>query len=211
MTSPDSGSTRPLRVAGITLLGVAVVALVIGVITMFGGNGDGRADGNGAERPPEPTTTTSSTRPGNPPSSSTTSKSVPPTRTTTTTTTTATPPTTTTQVRPPGDGNGETGKTVPVRVLNNSKVKGLAATAADDLRADGWQVTIGNYSATNVPETTVYFRPGTAEEAAARALASTFGLTVAPRIDTIAGEPAGVIVIVTSDYVTGKGGGKNEG
>ncbi len=211
MTSPDSGSTRPLRVAGIALLGVAAIALVIGVITMFGGNGDGRADGNGEDRPPEPTSTSTSL-PGNPPSSRTTSKSVPPT---TTTTTTRPPqsgaPTTTTTV-PPGDGNGEPEKTVPVRVLNNSKIKGLATTAGDDLKADGWRVVgVGNYSATNLPETTVFYRPGTSEEAAARALAAAFGLAVQPRIDTLAGEPAGVIVVVTIDWNDADGGGKNEG
>lgn len=210
MTSPDSGSTRPLRVAGIALLGVAAVALVIGLITMFGGNGDGRADGNGEERPPEATSTTkSSTLPGNPPSSATTTKSVPPT-----TTTTSSGPTTTTTTgsTPPGDGNGEPEKSVPVRVLNNSKIKGLAATAQDDLKADGWQVvSIGNYSASNLPETTVFFRPGTDEEAAARALAAAFGLAVQPRIDTLAGEPAGVLVVVTNDYADNDGGGKNEG
>ena len=209
MTSPDSGSTRPLRVAGIALLGVAAVALVIGVITMFGGNGDGRADGNGEERPPEVTTTTTKSLPGNPPSSATTTKSVPPT---TTTTTTSSGPTTTTGSKPPGDGNGEPEKSVPVRVLNNSKIRGLAATAQNDLKADGWQVvSIGNYSATNLPETTVFFRPGTDEEAAARALAASFGLEVQPRIDTLADQPAGVLVVVTNDYADNDGGGKNEG
>ncbi|GAB1514765.1 LytR C-terminal domain-containing protein [Actinophytocola sp. KF-1] len=209
MTSPDSGSTRPLRVAGVALLGVAAVALVIGLITMFGGNGDGRADGNGEERPPEPTSSESSTLPGNPPSSRTTSKSVPPTTTKSEAPTTTT--TTTTGTVPPGDGNGEPEKTVPVRVLNNSKIKGLAATASDDLKADGWQVvSIGNYSATNLPETTVFFRPGTSEEEAARALATAFGLAVAPRIETLADQPAGVIVVVTNDYAD-TGGGKNEG
>jgi hypothetical protein len=205
MTSPESGSTRPLRVAGVTLLGVAAVALIIGLITMFGGNGDGRADGGaGEERPPEPPATTSSSRPGNPPSSASTSKSVPPTTSSTSTSTTTT--------RPPGDGNGEPEKSAPVQVLNNSKIKGLAATAADDLRANGWQVgEIGNYSATNLPETTVFYRPGTDEEAAARALASTFGLAVEPRIDTLADHPAGVIVVVTNDYADNDGGGKNEG
>lgn len=209
MTSPDSGSTRPLRVAGIALLGVAAVALVIGLITMFGSNGDGRADGNGEERPPEVTTTTESL-PGNPPSSATTSKSVPPT----TTTTKSTAPTTTTTgaSTPPGDGNGEPEKSVPVRVLNNSKIRGLAATAEADLKADGWKVvSIGNYSASNLPETTVFFRPGTDEEAAARALAAAFGLEVQPRIDTLASQPAGVLVVVTNDYADNDGGGKNEG
>lgn len=210
MTSPESGSTRPLRVAGVALLGVAAVALVIGLVTMFGGNGDGRADGNGEERPPEQTetTTTRPPPPGNPPSSASTSKSVPPT--TTTTTTEGSPPPTSGTV-PPGDGNGEPEKSVPVRVLNNSKIRGLAATAADDLRADGWKVTeVGNYSATNLPETTVFFRPNTNEEAAARALATEFGLTAQPRIDTLANQPAGVIVVVTNDYADTEKG-KNAG
>ena len=207
MTSPDSGSTRPLRVAGVALLGLAAVALIIGLITTFGSNGDGDA----AERPPEPPPTTTTSRPGgNPPSSATTTKSVPPSSTTSSSPAPTT--TTTTQTRPPGDGNGEPEKSVPVRVLNNSKVKGLAAKAADDLRADGWQVgEIGNYSATNLPETTVFFRPGTDEEAAARELASAFGLEVQPRIDTLADQPPGVIVVVTSDYADNDGGGKNEG
>ncbi|MBB4907339.1 LytR C-terminal domain-containing protein [Actinophytocola algeriensis] len=208
MTSPESGSTRPLRVAGVALLGVATIALIIGLITMFGSNGDGRADG-GEERPPEPTTTTSSSvPPGNPPSSASTSKSVPPTTSSSSPTTT----TTTTQTRPPGDGNGEPEKSVPVRVLNNSKIKGLAATAGDDLKANGWQVVeVGNYSASNLPETTVFYRPGTDEEAAARALASAFGLAVEPRIDTLADLPPSVIVVVTNDYADNDGDGKNEG
>jgi hypothetical protein len=207
MTSPESGSTRPLRVAGVALLGVAAIALIIGLVTMFGSNGDGGA----AERPPEPpATTTTSSRPGNPPSSATTTKSVPPTTTSTSSPTTTT--TTTSQTRPPGDGNGEPAKSVPVRVLNNSKIKGLAATARDDIQADGWQVVeVGNYSASNLPETTVFFRPGTDEEAAARALASSFGLAVEPRIESLAGHAAGVIVVVTNDYADNDGGGKNEG
>lgn len=202
MTSPESGSTRPGRIAGVALLGLAAVALVIGLITIFGGNGDGRADGNDEELPPRPTTSDSRPPTTRPPSTATSSKAP--------TTTTTTPPSAS---RPPGDGNGEPTKSTPVRVLNNSKIKGLAAEAAEDFRADGWQVVeVGNYSETNVPTTTAYFRSGTDEEAAARALAAEFGLEVAPRIAGIAQQPAGVIVIVTNDYEGASGGGgKNEG
>jgi len=101
-----------------------------------------------------------------------------------------------------------------VRVLNNSKIKGLAAEAAEDFKADGWQVVeVGNYSASNVPTTTAYYRPGTDEEAAAKAMAATFGMDSAPRISEIAGMQPGVVVIVTNDYTgaPGTGGGKNEG
>jgi hypothetical protein len=201
MTAPDSGSSRPGRVAGVALLGLAIVAMVLGLITVFAGAGDGQADGDDP-RPPKPPATSSSTTStsAKPPTSTSTSVPAPPTTTTTTTTTV-----------PPGDGNGEPAKTVPVWVLNNSKIKGLAAKAADDLRADGWQVAgTGNYSATNVPTTTVYFRPGTDEEAAARALAAGFGLPVEPRIAGIQSQPPGVVIIVTNDYQAGSGG-KNEG
>ena len=209
MTSPDSGSTRPLRVAGVALLGVAAVALIIGLITMFGGNGDGRADGNDEEQPPRQT---SSSRPtdqppsSQPQSSNTSTVPVPGTSGSGAPTTT----TTTGQTVPP-DGNGEPTKTVPVRVLNNSKIKGLAAEAADDLRADGWNVTeTGNYSAGIIPTTTVYYRPGTEEEATARAIGEAFGMRVAERFDGIKDASPGVIVIVTNDYGDA-GGGKNEG
>ena len=95
-------------------------------------------------------------------------------------------------------------------VLNNSKVKGLANEAGNDLKAEGWHVAkIGNYSATNVPTTTAYYRPGTEEEAAARAIATAFGMEAAPRLRTLANEPPGVIVIVTHGY--GDTGDKNEG
>lgn len=56
MTSPDSGSTRTGKLAGVALLGLAAVALVMGLITVFGGNGDSNADG-------QPPSTTSSSRP----------------------------------------------------------------------------------------------------------------------------------------------------
>ena len=208
MTSPDSGANRPGKIAGVALLGLAAVALVLGLVTVFGGNGDGRADGNGEEQPPRPTTTSSS-KPGGP-STTATSKPGPPSTTSSAPTTTSPSPT-----RPPGgDGNGEPTKSTPVRVLNNSKIKGLAAEAAEDFKADGWQVVeVGNYSASNVPTTTAYYRPGTDEEAAAKAMAATFGMDSAPRISEIAGMQPGVVVIVTNDYTgaPGTGGGKNEG
>jgi hypothetical protein len=212
MTSPDSGSPRPARVAGVALLGVAAVALVIGLVTVFGDSGD---DSARDERPPNPPVTTSSrpltsstsTEISRPPSSST-APSKPPSSSSAPTTTT-----TTSGQKPPGDGNGEPSKSVAVRVLNNSKIKGLAAKAADELRADGWQVeNVGNYSGGVIPTTTVYFRPGTDEEPAARAIGAAFGMRVEPRFEGIQDSAPGVIVIVTNDY-TGvpAGGGKNEG
>jgi hypothetical protein len=212
MTSTESGSPRPGRVAGVALLALAAVAMVIGLITALGGNGDGRADGG---EPPTQTSTSSSSRPApssgeqttNRPPSSTTS-SVSPTQSSSVAPTTTTPG----QTPPGGDGNGEPAKSVPVRVYNNSTVKGLAKKAADDLKADGWQVAeVGNYSGGIIPTTTVYYRPGTEEEAAARAIAADFGIRVEARFEGIQDSAAGVIVIVTNDYGNADGDGKNEG
>lgn len=203
MTTPaPSGATRPGRVAGVALLGVAAVALIIGLITLFGSNGDDQADGNGDGRPPG-----SSSQP-RPPSSDTSTITNPPDATTTKPTSKPTTPggsgaptTSERPPQPPGDGNGEPAKSTPVRVYNNSMIKGLAARAADDLRADGWHVTeVGNYSAGTISETTVYYRPGTDEEAVARALAADFGMRVEPRFEGIQDAHPGVIVIVTDNY-----------
>nr|MBA2324062.1 LytR family transcriptional regulator [Pseudonocardiales bacterium] len=43
-------------------------------------------------------------------------------------------------------------------------------------------------------------RPGTSEQAAARALASSFGLRVEPRFEGIKDASPGLIVILTKDY-----------
>jgi hypothetical protein len=182
--------------------------LVIGLITALGGNGDGRASDGG--QPSSRTTVitgpsgpsgapgTSSSSTTRPPSSS--KPSAPPTTGTTTTGQTV-----------PPDGNGEPAKSVPVRVLNNSTIKGLAAKAKNDLMSDGWNVTsTGNYSAGIIPTTTVYYRPGTEEEAAARAIGAAFGMRVEARFDGIKDATAGVIVIVTNDYGDKGSDGKNE-
>jgi hypothetical protein len=190
------------------LLGLAAIALIIGLFTVFD-NGD---DGDDALPPP----TTSSSRPDSsteqPPSSSTTA---PPSSTTSggTPTTTSKPggPDSSAPTPPPGgDGNGEPGKTQQVRVYNNSTISGLAAQAADDLRAVGWTVVeTANYPYGTIPTTSVYYRPGTAEEEAAEDIADDFGMRAEKRFAGINGFPPGVIVIVTNDY---QGiGGKNEG
>jgi LytR cell envelope-related transcriptional attenuator len=99
----------------------------------------------------------------------------------------------------PADQSGA--KWVQVRVYNNSTIKGLAAQAAADLRADGWNVVeAANYPYGIIPTTTAYFTPGTDEETAAKALATTFGMHAEPRFGGIQDASPGVIVIVTNDY-----------
>jgi hypothetical protein len=89
----------------------------------------------------------------------------------------------------------------PLRVYNNSTVTGLAARAAGDFRNAGWTVTeIGGFPGADLPTSTVYYRPGTNEEAAAQEIGRAFGLRVEPRFAAIEQASPGVIVIVTKEY-----------
>lgn len=90
--------------------------------------------------------------------------------------------------------------TVPVRVLNNSTVSGLAAQTAKTLESDGWTVgETGNYSDGSVSATTVYFTSSSpTEKQAATEIAATLGVTAEPRFAGIVSTPPGVIVIITA-------------
>ena len=85
-----------------------------------------------------------------------------------------------------------------VVVLNQTRRAGLAATVAEILRGDGWDVaSIGNFGGT-VPETTVYFPAGgepAATELAARLQVTARVLPVFPAIDA-----ERLTVIVTDNY-----------
>jgi len=87
---------------------------------------------------------------------------------------------------------------VPVIVLNNSRIEGLADTAAELFRDGGWPVArTGNFRG-KIPSTTVYYEAG--QEAAARAFAARFDevVRVRPRFATL---PArGLVVVVTRDF-----------
>jgi hypothetical protein len=202
MTGPEptGGPARPARIAGIVLLVVAAIALVMGIISLLPLGGGGNEAGGSSSTTPPPATSTTSSGPAKP----TTTTPAP-----TTTTTTAKPPATTTtqpaqQQPPPPAGNPQS---VPVRVYNNGTIKGLAQQAADDFRNAGWNVgQVGNYSQGIIATTTVYYRPGTDEEAAANELGQAFHMRVMPRFDGIQAADPGVIVIVTDDYSPPKKG-----
>lgn len=205
MTNPEqpAGPAHPARAAGYALLGVAVIALVIGLVSLFSG---------GSDEPPAaqstPPSTTSGTSDGSQtstaeptaPSSPSTDTSTPGTTTAPTTapTTSASPGGTAAETPPPPV---TTTPKVPVRVYNNSTTQGLAARASDDVQRAGWEVAEkGNYSQGTIWTTTVYFRPGTDEEPSARELARILNARVEPRFDGIQSAHAGIIVIVTNDY-----------
>lgn len=200
-------SPRPARLAGLVLIGVAVVAVGLGIFTLTS-NGSPQSQG----RPPATgsTTTTNGTGPTTTPARS---SSRPTTTTPGTSTTTPTFPSgrTTTVAPPPPPGGGQQGQPVSntqmVRVYNNSMIKDLASQAAADFRAAGFNVVqVGNYPGGVIPTTTAYFTPGSAsEQQTAEELGKDFNMQVQPRFQGIAFASPGVIVIVTEDF---KGGGK---
>ncbi|QUQ69537.1 LytR C-terminal domain-containing protein [Kutzneria sp. CA-103260] len=192
MTAPETptgGPARPARIAGIVLLVVAGIALVMGVVSLLplgGGSNEAGA-------------TTTTTTP-----SATTSSSAPAKPTTTTpapTTTTTAPPASTTANQPTPQPPANNPQSVQVRVYNNGTIQGYAQQAADDFKAAGWNVTtVGPYSQGIIATTTVYYRPGTDEEAAANQLGHDFHMRVMPRFDGIETASPGVIVIITNDF-----------
>jgi len=208
VTEPaPSGGPSPLRVGGLALLGAGAVAALIGLATLLPG-GSSTTTPAATTPPPAPTAApTAAATPG-------ATVAAPPAPTVPVAVPTA-GPTVAIAAPPPvapapapaapqagtGTGGGSAAARGPVRVYNNSTVTGLAARAANDFRADGWQVgQVSNYSQGVIPTSTVYYRPGTAEQTAATRIASEFGLRTEPRFSGIDDATPGLIVIVTNDY-----------
>ena len=209
MTEPaPSGGPSPLRVGGLALLGAGAVAALIGLATLLPGGGSGTTP-EATTPPPAPTAAPSAAAtPGATvaaPPAPTAPVAVP---SPAPTGAIAAPPVAPAPAAPAnpqagtgGGGGGQATARGPVRVYNNSTITGLASRAASDFRADGWQVgQVANYSAGTIPTSTVYYRPGTAEQTAASSIASEFGLRAEPRFSGIDDATPGLIVIVTNDY-----------
>ena len=204
MTEPaPSGGPSPLRVGGLALLGAGAVAALIGLATLLPG-GSSTTTPAATTPPPAPTAApTAAATPGATIAAQpapTVPAAVP---TAGPTVAIAAPPPAAPAPAAPqaGTGGGSAAARGPVRVYNNSTVTGLAARAANDFRADGWQVgQVSNYSQGVIPTSTVYYRPGTAEQTAATRIASEFGLRTEPRFSGIDDATPGLIVIVTNDY-----------
>ncbi|QRP46718.1 LytR C-terminal domain-containing protein [Amycolatopsis sp. FDAARGOS 1241] len=207
-----SGLSRPMRAAGVALIGVAVIAAIIGGVTALSGGGPSAnnagptsSSGSPSASSPAPGSSSSAT----PPSSSAVSSAP-----------SSAPGSPSGQPSTqPGQQSGQPGqpgqpgdqqasnKWVTLRVYNNSLVQHLAEQAANDFRGGGWNVAeVGNYSQGVIPHTTAYFRPGTDEEAAAKQLAAEFGFVAEPRFEGIQNSSPGVIVIITKDYQSGHKG-----
>jgi hypothetical protein len=214
-----------LRVGGLALLGVGVVAGILGVVGLNSGGGT----------PPPvaaPSLSTGATPSESAEAAAPTSAPVETAPVETAPLETAPPATAAPAPAPPAaaapappaaDGSGAArsgagagsaagsgsaagasdGARMAVRVYNNSTISGLAAHAADDFRGAGWTVdAVANYPSSSgiIPTSTVYYRPGTGEQGSAEQISSEFGLRAAPRFTGLTDASPGLIVIVTNDY-----------
>jgi hypothetical protein len=199
-----SGLSRPLKAAGLSLVGVAIIAAGIGGVTALNAGGASDTAAPPTRTPPSTPSTPDGGVPGpassGAPSTSPSASQPPP----------ASPSATSAPGPAPTPGSDQApAKWVVLRVYNNSTIHGLAARAGDDLRRAGWNVVeVSNYPSGVIPDTTAFYRPGTDEETAAKALAAEFGMRAEPRFDGIQQASPGVIVIVTNNYqgVNGKPG-----
>lgn len=192
--------SRPLRLAGVVLLGVALVAVVIGTITALGGPSTPNTASPASSSAPGPGRGSTVPGPASAPAATSSSSGAPAVTSAASSSAQAGAPV---GSEPSGGTSADQteAKWVQVRVYNNSTITGLAARAASDLRADGWNVAeAANYPYGIIPTTTAYFTPGTDEETAAKALATAYGMKAEPRFAGIQNASPGVIVIVTNDY-----------
>jgi hypothetical protein len=173
------------------LLALALLAVVIGLLTVNYGH---RSPGTGsppAAVPAAPATTAPPTVIPFPPPVLSSPPAAPGTA----------PPAAAGDASAPVGGESSASKG-EVRVYNNSTIHGLAARAARDLAAAGWTVVeVGNYPWGTIPTTTVYYQEGTPEQAAAEEIGAQFGMRVEPRFAGIARAKPGLIIIVTRDYL----------
>lgn len=204
MTSgePSSGPSKT-KLTGYALIGVGALAAVVGVASLAAG---GRTEDSAQQVPPQPVAPPPISSPvQEPPADSGTGQAEPP----------AQQPSGVAQPPAPstGDGGlvpqnpgvptgaGQGSARIVVRVYNNSTITGLAHRAAEDFRQVGYEVPeVGNYPGGLIPTTTIYFRPGTPEQAQAEEVAAHFGARAEARFPGIEDATPGLIAIITNDY-----------
>ncbi|WP_346764458.1 LytR C-terminal domain-containing protein [Rhodococcus sp. B10] len=176
MSSPNPESSGPpLRALAMVLISLAILFAAIGALSLTGSD-------DSDDTASEPTTSEQAAAP--------TSAAPAPTSASAAGSTSASATASATTSVDPAD--------VDVRVLNNSDVSGLAADTAATLTSDGWTIAeTGNYAASQIPSTTVYYGTGPGEQAAAQQIAQQLGATTQARPATLSEFGDGVIVMVT--------------
>ncbi|MEU7215567.1 LytR C-terminal domain-containing protein [Nocardia iowensis] len=188
--NPTSGGP-PLRALAMVLIALAIVFGGLGAMSLSKSDAD--SSGNG----PSASTTPAPQAPASTPVAKPTTPAQVPATTPAPSSSTTTPPTTT---PPPSTTAAAAAKSVPVRVLNNSLIVGLAAKTANQLTADGWNVIeTGNYPGANIPKTTAYYGNSPGDREAATAIAQELGIAAESKSSGLGESSPGVTVIVTGN------------
>ena len=170
-------------VLGVSLLGVVVVAAAVGYALHQRGE-DHRSATQPAAAASGSVSSTPSSPAGSPSAGGASTSSQPP----------STAPASAVGTAPPlpDSASSSVAPRPPLEVLNNSRITGLAAKAAQQFRAGGWAVArTGNFDG-RLPETTVYYPSG--EQSAAEALARQF-----PQIQRVEAAPSALSVRSDAD------------
>lgn len=172
------------------LIALAIVFGGLGAMSLSKSDADSSSSG-----PSDSATSTTATAAPQVPASTTVAKTseAAPSSSAAPSATTTTPPATTT-------GSAAAAKAVPVRVLNNSMIAGLAGKTANQLTAEGWNVVeTGNYPGVNIPKTTVYYGNSPGDKEAGQAIAQELGITAESKSSGLGESSPGVTVIVTGN------------
>jgi hypothetical protein len=165
------------RIAGIVVVCLGIAVLVVAIIALREPNGHVAASG-GSSNVAQQSTPPGSTSPAKPTTSATTATS------------STTPP-------------AAQLKSVPLIVLNNSSVVGLATHASQEFESGGWTVTTVDNLQNDILSSCAYYDPSAANaKAAALALQQQFPeiKRVEPKFPELPSGP--VVVVLTSDYST---------
>lgn len=207
MTSGEPSGPSAARMGGYALIGAGAVAAAIGVTTALTGEHGEEPPSSVVASPPaqQPVQQPAQQQPAAP----AVPVQQPPVQQPPAQNPAGPPPV---QVAPSPGGSGEPAlggqpsspdqaAKVSVRVYNNSTIKGLAHRAADDFRAANYDVPeAGNYPWGKIATTTIYFRPGTPEQAQAEQVAAQFGARAEARFPGLQDATPGIIAIITDDY-----------
>ncbi|PXX65182.1 LytR cell envelope-related transcriptional attenuator [Nocardia tenerifensis] len=173
------------------LIALAIVFAGLGAMSLSKSDADNTGSG-----PAESATSTTVAAPVPQMPQSTAQKTSDAPPSTTLPSTTIDTPTTT----PPPTTTAAVAKSVPVRVLNNSMIVGLAGKTANQLTAEGWNVVeTGNYPGVNIPKTTVYYGNSPGDREAGLAIAQQLGTSAEAKSSGLGESSPGVTVIVTGN------------
>lgn len=177
--------------------------VLIALAIVFGGLGAmslSKSDADSSGSGPSESATSTSAKPVPQVPAATTAPKTPDAASSTSAATSSAATTTPSTTAPATTTGAAAAKAVPVTVLNNSMIVGLAGKTASQLTAEGWNVVeTGNYPGANIAKTTVYYGNSPGDKEAGQAIAQQLGITAESKSSGLNESSPGVTVIVTGN------------